>query len=190
MCHWCFYHILTSSVWFSNRTERQLTTARANQTIGLTNACAANWAPEVEFSPFRALSRRQMTFPFWTDLRQHIIYWFVLYIDQKSIKNDTHSPIVPLDCSRIFFLSPKCFFLSRFFFSSLSWLYSWSFFETFFNFFTRSRQNDGENILQNSEPLVAMTHDCNCCEDFLQFRHSQVVKNSFCLRFSIFLLCY
>ena len=64
VCHWCFYHILTSSVWFSNRTERQLTTARANQTTGLTNDCAANWAPEVEFSPFCALSRRQMTFPF------------------------------------------------------------------------------------------------------------------------------
>ena len=36
--------------------------------------------------------------------------------------------------------------------------------------------------------LVAMTHDGNCCEDFLQFGHSQVVKSSFkfCLRFSIF----
>ena len=44
--------------------ERQLTTARANQTTGLTNGTAANWAPEVEFSPYRALSRRQMTFPF------------------------------------------------------------------------------------------------------------------------------
>ena len=44
--------------------ERQLTTARANQTTGLTNGRAANWAPEVEFSPYRALSRRQMTFPF------------------------------------------------------------------------------------------------------------------------------
>ena len=43
--------------------ERQLTAARANQTTGLTNGRVANWAPEVEFSPFRALSRRQMTFP-------------------------------------------------------------------------------------------------------------------------------
>ena len=50
--------------WFSNRTERQLTTACANQTTGLTNGCAANWALEVEFSPFCALFRRQMTFPF------------------------------------------------------------------------------------------------------------------------------
>ena len=41
--------------------ERQLTTAPANQTTGLTNATAANWAPEVEFSAYRALSRRQMT---------------------------------------------------------------------------------------------------------------------------------
>ena len=44
--------------------ERQLTTASANQTIGLTNGRAAIWAPEVEFSHFRALCRRQMTFPF------------------------------------------------------------------------------------------------------------------------------
>ena len=53
--------------WFSNRTGtshwRQLTTARANQTTGLTNGRAANWAPEAMFSPFRALSRRQLTFP-------------------------------------------------------------------------------------------------------------------------------
>ena len=41
-----------------------LTTARANQTTGLTNGRATNWAPEVVFSPFRALSRRQLTFPF------------------------------------------------------------------------------------------------------------------------------
>ena len=45
-------------------TEREchLTTARANQT-SLTNDRARNWRPEVEFTPFRALSRRQMTFP-------------------------------------------------------------------------------------------------------------------------------
>ena len=34
-------------------------TERANQTTGLTNDRAANWAPEVEFSPFRTLSHRQ-----------------------------------------------------------------------------------------------------------------------------------
>ena len=44
--------------------ERQLTTAHANQTTGLTNGRTANWAPEVEFSPLRSLSRRQMTFTF------------------------------------------------------------------------------------------------------------------------------
>ena len=38
--------------------------ARANQTSGLTNGRATNWAPEVEFSGFRALSRREMTFAF------------------------------------------------------------------------------------------------------------------------------
>ena len=39
----------------------QLTTAFANQTTGLTNGRAANWAPEVTCSLFRALS---LTFPF------------------------------------------------------------------------------------------------------------------------------
>ena len=43
--------------------ERQLTTAHADQTTGLTNGRVANWAPEVVFSPFRTLSRRQLTFP-------------------------------------------------------------------------------------------------------------------------------
>ena len=43
--------------------ERLLTTAHANQTTGLINGRAANWVPEVEFSPFRTLTRRQMTFP-------------------------------------------------------------------------------------------------------------------------------
>ena len=51
--------------WADLATERErLTTARTNQTIGLTNGRATNWAPEVEFSRFRALSRRQMTFAF------------------------------------------------------------------------------------------------------------------------------
>ena len=36
--------------------ERQFTTARANQTTGLTNGRAANWALEFAFSPFRALT--------------------------------------------------------------------------------------------------------------------------------------
>ena len=44
--------------------EGQLTKARANQTNDLTNSRAANWAPEVVCSPFRALSRRKLTFPF------------------------------------------------------------------------------------------------------------------------------
>ena len=51
--------------WADSATERQrqFTTARANQTTGLTNGRAANWVPEVVFSPFCALSRRQLTFP-------------------------------------------------------------------------------------------------------------------------------
>ena len=48
----------------ATKRERQLTTARANQTTGLTNGRDANCASEVEFSPFGALSRSQTTFPF------------------------------------------------------------------------------------------------------------------------------
>ena len=41
--------------------ECQLTAARANHTTGLTNGRAANWAPEVVFSLFHTLSRRQLS---------------------------------------------------------------------------------------------------------------------------------
>ena len=30
-----------------------------------------------------------------------------------------------------------------------------------------SKQNNGENILQNGESLIAMKHDGSCCEHFL-----------------------
>ena len=36
----------------------------ADQTTGMTNGRAANWAPEVELSPFSALSPHHMMFPF------------------------------------------------------------------------------------------------------------------------------
>ena len=52
------------TAYLATELERQMTTASANHTTGLTNDRVANWAPEVEFSPFRALSRRQMMFPF------------------------------------------------------------------------------------------------------------------------------
>ena len=57
-----------------------------------------------------------------------------------------------------------------------------------FHVAVRLFSND-KNIFQNSKPLLTMTHYRNCCRDFLQFKHNQVVKNSFCLRFFIFLLC-
>ena len=52
-------------MWADLATERQhqLTTARANETSGLTNGRAEKWAQEVAFSLFHALSRRQLTFP-------------------------------------------------------------------------------------------------------------------------------
>ena len=104
---------------------------------------------------------------------------FVLYNDQKRKKTDTHTCLTPLDCSRI------CASLGNFsqtllVASSSSFfviLIAYSFLEEFFKVFFCSKH--GENILQIRESLVAMTHDGNCCEDFLWFRHSEVVKNSF-----------
>ena len=59
------YAVFPGQRWFSNRTGTSVDDGvrKLNQTTGLTNGWAANCAPEVEFSPFRALSRRQMTFP-------------------------------------------------------------------------------------------------------------------------------
>ena len=51
--------------WFSNRTGTSVDDGARKSNNCLTNGWAANWAPEVEFSPFRALSRRQMKFPFY-----------------------------------------------------------------------------------------------------------------------------
>ena len=66
---------------------------------------------------------------------------------------------------RHFFKLQTLFFVSG---SSLFFIvFVYSFFEKFFNAFSCSKQNNGEHILQNSESLVAMTHDGNCCEDFL-----------------------
>ena len=61
-----------------------MTTARANQTTGLANGRAANWAPEVEFSPFRALSRRQMTFPFCCQISLVMNCQVGSYVDIRS----------------------------------------------------------------------------------------------------------
>ena len=62
-CMFCFPNAGQVKADLATERDRQLTTARANQITGLTNGRVVNWAPEVEFSPFRALSRRQMTFP-------------------------------------------------------------------------------------------------------------------------------
>ena len=114
-------------------------------------------------------------------------------IDQKRRKTDTCTGLVPLDCSRIFaslgiFLSPK-----RYFSSLLRLLFFilivYSVVEKFFNVFSCSKQINGDSILQNGESFIAMKHDGSCCEDFLKFRHSKVVKSSFCPRFFIFLSC-
>ena len=52
--------------WFSNRTGTSVNDGARklnNWLDQVTNGRAANWVPEVVFSPFCALSRRQLTFP-------------------------------------------------------------------------------------------------------------------------------
>ena len=55
------------------------------------------------------------------------------------------------------FLSPKRYILSLLLLFFVI-LLVYSFFEKFFDVFPCAKQNNGENILQNSESLVAMTH--------------------------------
>ena len=120
--HWCFYHILTSSVIY-----------------------------------------------YWTDPWQRGIYLFYTMIEKK--RADTHTYIVPLHCWRtcaslgIFLSLNRYFSLCFSFFSFILIVYS--FFEKFFNVIFCSKQNNGENILQKGESLIAMKHDGSCCEDFL-----------------------
>ena len=59
------------------------------------------------------------------------------------------------------------FFISAFPFFFFILFDVYSFFEKLVHVFSRSKQNNGENILQNSEFLVAMIHDGHCCEVFL-----------------------
>ena len=84
---------------------------------------------------------------------------FVLYNDQKRKKTETHTCLVPLDCSRICAsLVPSATFRLCFFFFFFN-LIVYSFFEKFFNVFSCSKQNNDENIMQNGESLIAMKHD-------------------------------
>ena len=90
---------------------------------------------------------------------------FVLYTDQKRKKTDTHvhTCLVP---SLGIFLSLKRYLLSLFLFVFFI-LIIYSFFEKSFDVFPCSKQNNGENILQNGESLIAMKHNGSCCEEFL-----------------------
>ena len=124
---------------------------------------------------------------YWADPLLHEIY---LFYTVKREEKTTHILALYLLTVQGFVLSlvPNAIFcldlLLLFFFILLVYIFS----KKFFNVSTFSKQNNRKNILQNCESLVAMTHDGNCCKDFLQFRHSQVVKNSFCLLFCISLL--
>ena len=110
-CHWCFYHILTSSV-----------------------IC------------------------YWTDL----LYMESFCITQQSEKKKDRLPWTAwlFEDLRYFrhLKVPNGAFCLCFFFYFI--LLVDSFFEKFFNVFTCSKQNNGENILQNSESLVQENLPC------------------------------
>ena len=108
--------------------------------------------------------------------------FLALYNELKRKNSDKHTCLEPLEFSMIC-TSLDIFKSQTLVVFSASSVFQFillvnSSFETFFNVFTCSMQNYGENILQNSESLVAMTQGGNCCDVFLRFRHSQVVKNS------------
>ena len=117
---------------------------------------------------------------------------YICFKQRREKKNDIHIlasyclTVLGFELVQAFFNNAT--FRLGFFFYFLSYFYT-VFPKSFFNTFTRSNQINRENISQICESLIAMTHGGNCCEDFLQFRHSKVVKNSFCLQVSIFLLC-
>ena len=115
----------------------------------------------------------------WTDQRQQGIYLFYRMIRKE--KRPMHITVLAWLFQD---LCVPTYFLSLLRLSFLILLVH-SFFETFFNVFSCSKENNGESILQNSESLVAIRHDGNCCED-LAFSSRQEL---FCLRFTIFLLC-
>ena len=84
--------------WFSKKTkerERQLTTSRANETTGLTNGRGANWAPEVVFSPFRALSCRQLTFPSRVNTALHIVWYKSYPISDAPLSGSARRSFAP-----------------------------------------------------------------------------------------------
>ena len=116
---------------------------------------------------------------------------------RKRKNTDTHTCHVPFDCmfedlcQFRHFLSPKRYFQSllfHLFFILLVYSFFEMFFKVFFFFFAQSRVM--AKTFYKTASLSFMTHDGNCCERIsCQLGHSQVVKSTFCLRFSIFLLC-
>ena len=112
--------------------------------------------------------------PLWSITEQtHDNVEFICFIQWSEKKidrytSDTYLPLTAWLFEDLF----RHFLSSRRYFSSLLRLFffiliAYSFFEKFFNVFSCSNQNNGENILQNGECLIAMKHDGSCCEDFL-----------------------
>ena len=114
---------------------------------------------------------------------------FVLYDDQKRKKADHNTYLRRTAwlfedwCLFRHFWSPRKLYFSSlvvcFFFFVILLVYS--FFEEFFKVSFSKWRKQKQRV-----SLVVMTHDGNCSKDFLQFRHSQVVKNSCYRHFTIF----
>ena len=100
--------------------------------------------------------------PLWSITEQtHCYMKSICFIQwRENKKQQTHTCLVPLDCSRI------CA-------SSLSDLCTVSL--KSFSMPSLAQSNYYENIFQNCESHIAMTHIGNFCDDFLQFTHP---KNS------------
>ena len=66
--------------------EHQLTMARTNETTGLTNGRVANWAPEVEFSPFCTLIKNDVPVRLLHQPIKHVSVKRGLIIDKLVFK--------------------------------------------------------------------------------------------------------
>ena len=110
---------------------------------------------------------------------------FVLYNDQKRKKTHTHTCLIPLDCLRICaslgsINVQNANFRLCFFFFSLSYLYTVSFIFQRLCF----QQNFAKQRVSYRWHTLATVVKISCSLGILKF-----LKTSFCLRFSIFLLC-
>ena len=126
----------------------------------------------------------------WHTSRRRVCHWcfyptfYLFYTMIRKGKRSIHIP-APYRLTVRRFVLDKAFLKSQtllFVSTSSFFLYrTWTQFlrKVFQRLFLLKKQN----ILPNSESLVAMTHYGFFSEDFLHFRHSQVVKKLFLFKF-------